>query len=104
MGVCDAYKDRFADLAGCQAHLANSPRRRWRHADSRVGELQSQQAKQLPHVLLAHRDSYAIKFPSRSRPAQRSSPMSGTEVSNMNPPINRENLRDFLIALAFAIG
>jgi hypothetical protein len=22
----------------------------------------------------------------------------------MNPPINRENLRDFLIALAFAIG
>src|SRR6266404_2544021 len=38
MGVCDAYTDRYADLACRQAHLANSPRRRWRHADSRVGE------------------------------------------------------------------
>ncbi len=38
MGVCETYKNRYADLAGWQAHLTNSPRRRWRYADSRVGE------------------------------------------------------------------
>jgi predicted secreted protein len=30
--------------------------------------------------------------------------MSGTEVSKMNPPINRENLRDALVALVIATG
>ena len=30
--------------------------------------------------------------------------MSRTEMSNMNPPINRENLRDVLIALVVATG
>jgi hypothetical protein len=46
---------------------------------------------------------HSVPRPAYAR-AQRSTAISSSEVSSMSPPINRENLRDALVALVIATG